>query len=180
VFPALPSRLVAMDDALRLYGTASAAVALLLRERDGLEILVMERATRETDPWSGHWSFPGGRRRGDEPLLDAVCRETQEEVGLSPRRGDLIGCLPARAPANRPALLVLPFVFRWADGASGPHGPEVVSTAWVPLAALPASRTTMTIHLHGREVSVPAFVRAPWGIWGFTYRLLEDLLAVLQ
>ena len=39
------------------------AVALILQVRDGqLHILMIKRAEREGDPWSGHMAFPGGRK----------------------------------------------------------------------------------------------------------------------
>lgn len=172
---------MAVDDALREYASASAVVAVVLRQRDSLEILVIERATRASDPWSGHWSFPGGRRGKEEPLLDAVRRETAEEVGLSLADLAPLGCLPARAPANRPEILVLPFVFAW-DGAGEPRAasPEVASVAWVSIAELTRTRSTMTIVFKEQERAMPAFVNGKRTIWGFTYRLLEDLLALLQ
>jgi hypothetical protein len=41
---------------------SSAAVALLLRpSSDGPELLLIRRAEREGDPWSGHMALPGGR-----------------------------------------------------------------------------------------------------------------------
>ena len=180
VLPGLRTRLVAVDAALREYGSASAVVAVLLRERGGLDVLVMERATRASDPWSGHWSFPGGRRNKEESLLGAVRREAEEEVGLSLAVAP-IGCLPARAPANRPELLVLPFVFTW-DGTTEPHAssPEVASVAWVPIAELAGTRGTMTVMFREQERAMPAFVSGRRTIWGFTYRLLEDLLALVQ
>ena len=40
-----------------------AAVAIMVREgSDATEMLMIRRATREGDPWSGHMGFPGGRR----------------------------------------------------------------------------------------------------------------------
>jgi hypothetical protein len=36
----------------------------------------------------------------------------------------------------------------------------------------------MTIKIRERERPMPAFVHHPWAIWGFTYRLLEDLLTL--
>lgn len=172
-------RLLAVEEGARMYGDASAAVAVLLREREGLEVLVMERAKRQTDPWSGHWSFPGGRRQKGESLLSAACRETEEEIGVAPDPAEAIGCMAARAPANRPELLVLPFVFRWMMDQEPRLGPEVASTAWVPLWDLRSTRATATIRIRDRDVRMPAFVEGSRAVWGFTYRLLEDLLALL-
>ena len=179
MLPALRARLVAVEDATAKYGEAAAAVAVLLRERQGLEFLAMERASRASDPWSGHWSFPGGRRHAGESLFDAVVRETEEEVGLDVRGATLLGCMEARAPGNRPELLVLPFVFQW-EGAGEPRpGPETASVAWVAIAELTKTRSSFTIIFRDRERRMPAFVKDRRTIWGFTYRLLEDLLALL-
>ena len=65
-----------------------AAVALILHEPDGSspEILFIERAKREGDPWSGQMALPGGRRdTEDRDLQTTAARETFEEVGISLR-----------------------------------------------------------------------------------------------
>lgn len=176
---ALRERLLPAEVALQRYPDTRAVVAILVRESDDPDVLVMERARRESDPWSGHWAFPGGRLQPGESPLDAVRRETEEEVGLSLSEGELLGCVEARPPANRPEMLVVPFVFAWDREAEPRPGPEVASVAWIPLSELPRSRTTMTVTIRGRDRPMPAFVRMPWAIWGFTYRLLEDLLTLL-
>jgi len=179
VLDGLRARLLAVDRAVSLYGNATAAVAILLRQREELAVLVQERATRESDPWSGQWSFPGGRRKEGESLLETARRETEEEVGFSLRAAEVLGCIEARAPGNL-QILVLPFVFAWTGDEEPTLGPEVASTVWIPLARLPQIRTSTTIRLRGRELQMPAFVDGRRTIWGFTYRLLEDLLALLQ
>ena len=178
MFPELRGRLLAADVALARYADARGVVAILLRSHTDPEVLVMERAKRNTDPWSGHWSFPGGRRNPEDPLLAAAGRETEEEVGLSLVDQELLGCLEARPPANRPEMLVVPFVFAWDRKDAPTPGPEVASVQWIPLQELPRSRATMTIKIRERERPMPAFVHHPWAIWGFTYRLLEDLLTL--
>lgn len=162
-----------------MYGTAFAAVAVLLRRRDDLEVLLMKRAEREDDPWSAQWSFPGGRRRDGETLLDAACRETEEEVGLAPRRDGLLGCLPGRSPANRPGMLVLPFVFLWDGEDAARPGPEVSEVAWIPIATLLSARGVAAVRIRGLEAKMPAFVVRERVVWGFTYRSIGDLLDAL-
>ena len=114
-----------------------------------------------------------------ESLLEAARRETREEVGLSLRASEPLGCMEARAPGNL-QILVLPFVFPWTGDQELKLGPEVASVAWIPIVQLPKTRTRTTIRLRGRELEMPAFVDGRRAIWGFTYRLLEDLLVFLQ
>ena len=61
-----------------------AAVSLLLSENfQGTELLLIERAHQDGDPWSGQMAFPGGRRElQDETVLDTAIRETAEEIGV--------------------------------------------------------------------------------------------------
>ena len=64
-------------------GYLQAAVALVLRAREPLELLLIKRATSERDPWSGHMALPGGRHEESDPDLAATAvREALEEIGL--------------------------------------------------------------------------------------------------
>ena len=92
-----------------------AAVALLLHEPAGgvPELLFIERAKREGDPWSGQMAFPGGRREPHDPDLQVTAsRETLEEVGveLGAPIGQLDDFQGTRNPSIRP-LVVAPYVY---------------------------------------------------------------------
>ena len=63
---------------------ARAAVAMVLRPAAGgaSEVLLIERAEKPGDPWSGHMAFPGGRLDPSDPDPRFTAeRETFEEVG---------------------------------------------------------------------------------------------------
>ena len=77
------------------HDRARAAVAMILRERDARsEVLFIERAKKDSDPWSGHMELPGGRvDPGDTGTRHTAGRETHEEVGVS---------LAAGPPLRRP------------------------------------------------------------------------------
>ena len=122
--------------------TGHAAVAVIVREVDGVpEVLFIERAKREGDPWSGHMAFPGGRLDpADEDARNAAERETLEEVGVSLAGAEALGRLddlrghPAAAQSG--AAVISAFVYHVAD--PGPLKPnrEVEQAFWFPLASL--------------------------------------------
>ena len=76
------------------------AVAMILQVREGeLNILMIKRADRAGDPWSGHMAFPGGRMDKEDAHGFAVAvRETEEEVGLS--LGDEDQCIGRLSDIN--------------------------------------------------------------------------------
>ena len=60
-----------------------AAVALIVRPRISMDVLLIKRSTNERDPWSGHMALPGGRwEPGDAGLKQTAIRETLEETGV--------------------------------------------------------------------------------------------------
>src|ERR1039458_1424093 len=98
-----------------------AAVAIVRALAPEESILLIRRAERHNDPWSGHWSFPGGRvARGDPDLLHTALRELDEECGIRLERQSLETAL-APTIAGRaagPFLTVAPFVFQVAEPRS--------------------------------------------------------------
>jgi 8-oxo-dGTP pyrophosphatase MutT (NUDIX family) len=166
---------------------ARAAVALVLRPAEdgaGLEVLLIRRADREGDPWSGHMAFPGGRAdpRDADTIATAV-RETQEEVGIDlAHGGEWLGALEELHPrSGAPAIRVSPHVFAVPAGTGARPNEEVHRALWVPLAAL-ASPAAATEHVHetagGARVRFPAYAVGPYVVWGLTYRMLSEFLAL--
>lgn len=175
-------------DAATASEPAYAAVALILRAgARGAEVLFIERAMRDGDPWSGHMAFPGGRLEGDDDsALTAARRETREEVGLEIEGAEYLGhlCdLTGRSGSPRP-LIVSAHAFHLES-----HAPlalddaEVRSAFWFPLAALhePERRTTHRIAQLPDHV-FPAIVVGEPGrhfVWGLTYRFLERMFELV-
>lgn len=167
---------------------ARASVAMVLREgAAGVELLLIQRAIRDDDPWSGHVALPGGRRDPDDadPVATAI-RETHEEVGIDLTTGGVvIGRLDElRAIArHRPLDLVIsPVVFVLEGPATITVAPrEVESAVWVPLAFLgsAAARSTYRRSLDGIDSELPAFRYERYTIWGLTHRMLESFLAIV-
>lgn len=155
----------------------SAAVALLLRWRDGPEGLLIHRIEREDDPWSGQIALPGGMRDPqDRSPVETARRETLEEVTLDVKGSfRLLGRLPRVRPVNVSQLTVFPYVFSMRKEAAPRPGAEVQDAFWASLPALLSSRTTRTVRAGGRELRVPAYLVDGRVVWGLTHRILTNL-----
>ncbi|HEU0015206.1 MAG TPA: CoA pyrophosphatase [Longimicrobium sp.] len=179
---ALPPVQVPDDSA----GLSRAAVALLLRPagRD-LELLLIRRAEREGDPWSGHMALPGGRAQAEDagPAATAA-RETREEVGIDPLDGGaLLGGLEPLWPRSgrAPRLLVHPFVFSVPADAEPTPNHEVDAALWIPVSELlhPGAVTEHLYEIEGADpLRFPALGTRGYVIWGLTHRILSDFLAL--
>ncbi|HEY8086658.1 MAG TPA: CoA pyrophosphatase [Polyangiaceae bacterium] len=163
--------------------TAVAAVVTLLRPGpSSVEVLFIERATREGDPWSGHIAFPGGRRDpGDASLLATAMRETEEEVGLRLAPASLVTRLDDFVTRNNDTQ-VAHFVFELGDPAT-PLTPnaEVASILWTPIDVLvsPGNAGTMTLVRDGVSYELPTVKLGERVLWGMTYRMTQALLETL-
>jgi 8-oxo-dGTP pyrophosphatase MutT (NUDIX family) len=147
-------------------------------------VLLIRRAERAGDPWSGHIGLPGGRLDpGDRDLVDTALRETSEEVGWPLNRDQLLGKLTdvwPRTPLPR-LIVVRPFVFAATDRPSLSLSDEVAEAFWVPLDQLrdPAIYREAVLEVRGERRGFPAFHLGPHVIWGLTERILTPLLELV-
>lgn len=164
---------------------AVAAVALILRDdpQQGLSVLMIERAQRAGDPWSGHMAFPGGvREAGDFHPLHTAIRETREETGLDVRQMRCLGQLSERRThrsrsGNRPPMRIRPYVFAAGLPQAIRLNPEAVDSIWLPLSFLvdPVNRQTMHWHWKGSALTLPCYVYQGKRIWGLSLQMLDEL-----
>jgi len=167
------------DDRIR------AAVSLVVRGRDDLDLLLIKRARHDADPWSGHMALPGGRSDADDPSLDhTAMRETLEETGVDlAREGHPLGRLSRVTPSSTrlPRITIDPFVFGVAKGAEARvASAEVAAVHWVPLAELrsPSTRDTVEIETARGTRAFPCLRVADDVVWGLTYRILVDFFEI--
>lgn len=175
------------DDPEPGLGRRLASVAVILRAAEASpDLLFIERALAEGDPWSGHMAFPGGRRDAtDASLIETAIRETHEETGIDlVLGGEALGHLSLVEPASvrLPPLSILPFVFAVPrDTRAVAHSAEVAGTFWVPLSHFgnPEIRTSHRVPVEEGVLSFPGVVVEDRVVWGLTHRILQDLLARL-
>lgn len=157
-----------------------AAVAVILAP-DPDSVLLIQRAERSGDPWSGHMALPGGRQDPAEPdLLSTAVRETAEEVGLVLQPGLLIGSLDdvvPRTPAL-PPIAVRPYVFALDRRPELTLNPEVAAARWVPLDLLlhPDTYHVIQLEIRGESREFPAYRLDDSVVWGMTERILSSLV----
>ena len=164
------------------------AVAMILQVREGeLHILMIKRAEREGDPWSGHMAFPGGRMDpGDANGYAVAKRETEEEVGLLLGPSDhCIGRLSdinARPHRGALGMAVSPFVFRLEREVEFQPNYEVAEVVWVPMEFLldTDNREQMTWEYRGARIPMPCYLYEGRRIWGLSLMMLDELMDVVE
>ena len=160
----------------------AAVAAILVPAPDSL--LLIRRADRMGDPWSGQMALPGGRRDpGDADPRDTAVRETLEEVGIELPEPSYLGALPDVAPKS-PHLgpvVVRPYLFVLPERPILTPNDEVAEAGWVRLSALkdPAIYRPYTLELRGDRRTFPAFHIGSSIVWGMTERILTTLLPLL-
>lgn len=159
-----------------------AVVGILLYQEsvDELNTLLIHRVERSSDPWSGQVGLPGGRvAEFDGSTMEALEREVREEVGVElNKEGELLGLLSVGHPGRRTEMKVQPWVYGLHRQPKVTSGPEVQHAFWVSLSKLPSVRGTSEVEIRGTRITVEAFLVDGRVVWGFTYRVLNELLAV--
>jgi 8-oxo-dGTP pyrophosphatase MutT (NUDIX family) len=159
---------------------AAVLIPLLLKE-DGLSVLLTQRTNHLRDH-AGQISFPGGRMDPEDLSPDdTALRESQEEIGLDPKRVEIIGYLPQYLTVS--GYSVTPVV-----GLVQPQAEyvldefEVADIFEVPLHFLldPANHQ---VRLWQSEQGGRRFYSMPYEnrfIWGATAGMLRNLYHLLK
>ena len=164
-----------------------AAVALVLRPSDvsdELELLLIRRALRDGDPWSGQIGLPGGRfERQDLSLEDTALRETMEEVGLDLRaHGVVLGQLDELRPRTPvlPPVIVRPFVCAVRELPPLVTSDEVAEFRWVRVGDLfhRDARVRTSVRVRDVHLKVEAYQLGDFTVWGMTERILATFAEV--
>jgi 8-oxo-dGTP pyrophosphatase MutT (NUDIX family) len=161
------------------------AVCMILRQAGSdTEILMIRRAERKGDPWSGHMAFPGGRFEDgiDGNLHQTATRETWEEIGLDcgeyteqiARLSDVLTPTHIR----RPSMVITPFIHQLTAEPQLELNHEVDEVVWIPLSFFldAENRTTMEWKLGGMSLTLPCYFYEQRRVWGLSLKMLDELL----
>ncbi len=158
---------------------STAAVAIVMKQgRKDLEILFVKRVVNPKDPWSGQMAFPGGKRsENDKTLKETLMRETFEEVNIDLGTSQILGVLKALVSLPRPDMKILPFIVLLKDEPEIKlNEEELEDFVWISLRDLLKNKGKVTFPFG----EFPAFIVGTYTIWGLTYRILEELLCIMN
>jgi len=120
------------------------------------KFLIIKRAERNGDPWSGDMGLPGGHVKSGESCIDAALRECKEEIGFEPK---IIGFLGYYFP-NNIKIKVAVFLARYENERVKIDDHEISRYFWI-------SRNDL-VEQEG------AYLYNNYKIWGMTFRVLRD------
>ncbi len=160
------------------YGSR-AAVSIILREKDGLQVLLIKRKKVPSDPWSGHVALPGGMFEAtDKNLKKTVVREVCEEIGVNLNlKGEILGSLDETHPLNAPGLKVTPFVVCLNGKVNIKAMDEIEKWFWVPMEFFLKKIVRVPIGKFGVQEAV---IYRKQVIWGMTLRILKEISYMLR
>jgi 8-oxo-dGTP pyrophosphatase MutT (NUDIX family) len=166
---------------LDVHGRIDAAVLVPLYLRDGDLHAVLTKRRSDLRRHAGEISFPGGRQDDDESDLRLTAlREAREEIGLDPKRVELVGALQP-TPTIATNYAVYPFVGLIEPGQEWlPSAREVELVLELSLGDLRAGYGRRRLVRRGVPFRTDVYVVGEHLIWGATARMLGDLLERLD
>jgi len=180
-------------------GCIKAAVSLAFRPCHhagesplSLDLLLMQRAYNDADPWSGQISFPGGRfEQYDASMRATAERETAEEIGFQLQTADYLGQIDdALGPiiSDKKTVHISSFVYLLEANPSIDPNHEVEQIIWMPLnELLDPSRAVNFEHpsvagvtMQGVRLDALSRDNEPLILWGLSFYLIRHLLEILE
>lgn len=150
---------------------------------DNTKILMIRRAKKKGDPWSGDMAFPGGRfsTTKDNNIYETAIRELYEETGVEVKHGlENIGRLSellTRAHEKTAPMIITPFVFRINEIPDFKTNNEVEELVWIPLSYFfnQRNRNTMEVRRGKLKWGFPGYIYDKKCIWGLSLSMIDEL-----
>ncbi len=143
----------------------------------------MKRKENQDDPWSGHYSFPGGKVGEREGFLEAAKRECLEEVGVNLSDEFLVGHCDDYFISQKPNFVIRPFVYIIDKRSSLINCKrEVDQSFWWPLSGILEESVCehRSFETFIGEMRRPCLVYENHIIWGITLSIFNNLLTKWQ
>lgn len=160
------------------------AVLILLFEGDGeIKFPLIQRPVYE-GVHSGQMALPGGKfEQGDDHLVATALRETQEEIGVSAHRIQVIGVISEFfvAASNHLVLPVIGYTTDYPQFVPEPR--EVEEIVLAPLTELldeTRIKETEIITSGGYRIHSPYFELQGKVVWGATAMILSEFVHIIR
>lgn len=157
------------------------AVSIMTTVMSGMpHLLMIQRARRQGDPWSGQMAFPGGRQApADCSILHTACREAEEEVGIDPApiatRITRLSDLVTRSHQSWKPQIVTPFLFELAQTPSLQINHEANKELWIPAHLFNQPAAGYPWAIGPFTVTLPCYYYQEHPIWGLSLLMIRSL-----
>ncbi|CBL44115.1 predicted NUDIX hydrolase [gamma proteobacterium HdN1] len=157
------------------------AVSIMSSNVNGIpHLLMIQRAKRKGDPWSGQMAFPGGRQSDeDSDLLHTACREADEEVGIDPApiatRVSTLSELITRSHQSWRPQIVTPFLFELPYAPPLRINHEARSGLWIPSQIFSQPATQFPWAIGHFTLNLPCYYYQDKPIWGLSLLMIRSL-----
>ncbi|HSA72928.1 MAG TPA: CoA pyrophosphatase [Nitrososphaeraceae archaeon] len=179
IYPFLRKELI-LPSQQRQFKFASVMITIHFTKGDPYVLLI--RRTKLVKNHAGEISFPGGNfTKEDVNMLQTAIRETEEELGMSIKREQVIGSLNAEKTLTS-KYIIYPYV-ALLDNIPGITitNYEVEKIIDAPLISLLKSRENDVNHQQEYSIShLPKFTYKNEVIWGATARILDQLVKIFS
>ena len=156
----------------------SAAVLILLFEKDGQLHILLTKRTNSVEHHKGQVSFPGGTVESiDATIIDTALREAEEEIGLSRKFVEVLGLhndfITPSGFCITPVIAFLPSMIKFSINTL-----EVSEVFHVPLSFFLNNKNERVEYriLNGIERFVYHYYYGEHEIWGATAAILHSFL----
>lgn len=165
---------------LRQYCNRSAVSIMTTVISGAPHLLMIQRARRHGDPWSGQMAFPGGRQSPtDISIRQTACREAEEEVGIDPatltsqitRLSDLV----TRSHHSWKPQVVTPFLFELPQPPPLQINHEATTELWIPTGLFNQPSSPYPWPVGPFTLSLPCYYYQGYPVWGLSLQMIKAL-----
>jgi 8-oxo-dGTP pyrophosphatase MutT (NUDIX family) len=167
---------------VRKLSTRAAVAIVITTKTQTPEVLLIKRAIREGDPWSGDIAFPGGKQHAeDRNTCQTALRELREETGITPSNTEPVYRLPDKLTRLHHAPLpmtISPWIFETDSPQTAKLNHESTDFLWLPLTEFLREDAQSTLKWKTRlgTFTMPTLEVDEHRIWGITLSIIHGMI----